>query len=244
MASFPAQQVRRPAGVQLLLADQLMLLAFSAGNGRLRMGPRSCLPAGLAGAVLTDLALRGSIAVDQRRLHARKNRVQVTGSPAREPFLDALAASVRAQRPRTLGWWIRSGFPGLHGQVLARLSAAGLVTTSHGMLRRPSYLAYPQVQGDALQRVQSAVLADPARAAGLWASDPWSASLTSLAFACHVMEVRWLPRDQRRLAQANVRVIRGSDPIGQAVSDLVEQARRSAASSSNSAMMIMVATGG
>jgi hypothetical protein len=247
MASFPAgqvgtQQARRSAGGQLLLADQLMLLAFSAGNGRLRLGPRSYLAPGLAGAVLTDLALRRCIGIDQRRASARKNRVQATGSPAREPFLDQLAASIQAQRPRTLGWWIRSGFPGLHGQVLARLSAAGLVTTSRGMVRRRSYLAYPEAQAEVFERVQSVVLADPARVAGLWASDPWSAGLASLASACHVIEVRWLPRNQRRVAKANLRLIRAGDPIGQAVSDLVEQARRS--SSSSSATMIMVASGG
>ena len=227
--------------MRLLLADQLMLLAFSAGSGRLRLGPRSHLTAGLAGAVLTDLALRGSITIDQRRPAARKNRVQATGSPAREPFLDSLAASVQAQRPRTLGWWIRSGFPGLHGQVLARLSAAGLVTTSRGMLRRRSYLAYPQAQAEALDRVQGVVLADPALAAGLWSSDPWSAGLASLAFACHVIEIRWLPRDQRRTAKANLRVIRGNDPIGQAVFDLVEQARQSGARTN--AIMAMVSSG-
>jgi hypothetical protein len=227
--------------VRLLLADQLMLLAFSAGNGRLRMGVRSYLPAGLAGAVLTDLALCGSITIDRRRSAARKNRVQATGSPAREPFLDALAARVQGQRPRTLGWWIRSGFPGLHGQVLARLSAAGLVTTSRGMLRQRSYLAYPQAQASALDRVDRVVLSDPTLAAGLWARDPWSAGLASLAFACRVIEVRWLPRDQRRTAKANLRVIRGNDPIGQAVSDLVEQARRSG---STTTMMIMVSSGG
>jgi hypothetical protein len=233
-----AQQAGRPAGPRLLLAEQLMLMAFSGGNGRLRMGPRSYLATGLAGAVLTDLALRGSIAIDRRRSSARKNQVMATASPAGEPFLDMLAASISAHRPRTVGWWIKAGFPGLHGQVLARLSAAGLVTTSRGLLRRQSYLASSQPQAEPFERVHRTVLADPAVAAGLWSADPWSAGLTSLAFACHVMEIRWLPREQRRTARANLRAIRASDPIGQAVSDLVEQARRSGASTGSTMMII------
>lgn len=231
-------------GPRLLLAEQLMLMGFSGGNGRLRMGPRSHLAAGLAGAVLTELALRGSITVDRRRSSARKNQVVARASPPGEPFLDLLAASVSANRPRTVGWWIKAGFPGLHGQVLSRLSAAGLVTTSRGLLRRQSFLTSAQLQADPFERVYRTVLADPALAGGPWpadpwSADPWSAGLTSLAFACHVMEIRWLPRERRRIAKANLRAIRASDPIGQAVSDLVEQARRSGAAASSGTMMII-----
>jgi Golgi phosphoprotein 3 GPP34 len=239
MGAFPAQQAGLPAGLRLTLADQLLLLAFNSGDGRLRMGARSYLSAGLAGAVLTDLALCGSVTVDQQRSAARKNRVLATAAPPGEPFLDALMARVQAERPRALGWWIRKGFPGLHAQVLARLSAAGLVTTSRPLLRRHSYLTYPQAQAEALERVRHVVLADPALAAGLWSADPWAAALASLAYACHAMEVRWLPRDQRRTAKASLRVIRASDPIGQAVSDLVEQARRSGTTANPALMMTM-----
>lgn len=238
---FAAQQ--QTGGPGQLLAEQLMLLAFSGGNGRLRMGPRSYLAAGLAGAVLTELALRGSITVDPRRSNARKNQVIPTGSAAGEPFLDAVAAAISARRARTLGWWIKSGFPGLHGQVLGRLSAAGLVTTSRGLLRQRSYLADYQLQAGPLERVRRTVLTDPALAGGLWSADPWSAGLTSLAFACHVMEVRWLPREQRRSAKANLRVIRANDPVGRAVSDLVEQARRSGTTGTSPAMMIIALSG-
>jgi hypothetical protein len=212
--------------MRLLLADQLMLLAFSPGNGRLRMGARSHLGAGLGGAVLTELALRGSIAMEPGRRPAGRLRVRPLGPLAGEPFLDAMAARIQAAKPRTLTWWIRRGLADVHGQVLARLTGAGVVTTT-GTLRRHSYLVYPQARDEAVARLQLALLTDPARVAGLWAADPWSASLASLAFACRVLEIGWLPRDHRRLAKANLRVIRGADPIGQAVSAVVEQARRS-----------------
>jgi len=74
--------------------------------------------------------------------------------------------------------------------------------------------------------------------AGLWTADPWSASLASLAFSCRILEVGWLPRDQRRLARANVRAVRATDPIGQAVFDVIEQARRAKTRMNNSYVYI------
>lgn len=51
----------QPGVVRLLLPEQLMLLAFASWNGRLRVGLRlrPYLQVALAGAVLTELALRG-----------------------------------------------------------------------------------------------------------------------------------------------------------------------------------------
>jgi hypothetical protein len=222
--------------MRLLLPEQLMLLAFGPWNGRLRVGLRlrPYLEAALAGAVLTELALRGSIAIEPRPGPARKFGVRVTALPAGEPFLDAVTAQVGAQKPRMLGWWIRRGLPGMSRLVLDRLTAAGLVTTTRGAVRRHSRLSCPQPRGAVLAQVQQVLVADPAWVAGLWTTDPRSASLASLAFSCRVLEVGWLPRDQRRLARANLRAIRASDPIGQAVCDIIAEARRTQASISGS----------
>jgi Golgi phosphoprotein 3 (GPP34) len=219
--------VSQPGGVRLLLPEQLMLLAFAPWNGRLRVGLRlrPYLQVALAGAVLTELALRGSIAVVPRLGRTRTFRVRIAASPAGEPFLDAVTARVRAEKPRTLGWWIRKGLPGLHRLMLDRLTAAGLVTTTRGLVRRQSHLSWPQARADVFARVHPVLLADPARAAGLWTADPQSASLASLACSCRVVEVGWLPRDQRRLARANLRAVRDWDPIGQAVFDIIEETR-------------------
>jgi hypothetical protein len=228
MASFPPQQVSQPAGTRLLLAEQLMLLAFSPGNGRLRVGlsQRPYLEAGLAGAVLTELALLRSVAVEPRRAPARKLRVSVTASPAGDPFLDAMAARVRAEKPRPLGWWISKGLPGLRRVMLDRMVAAGLVTTRRGVLRRHSELAWPQARAEVDARLQRVLLADPARVTAVWAADPRSASLASLAVGCGIFDTRWLPRDQRRVAKATLRALRAQDPIGEAVSDTVQRAKR------------------
>jgi hypothetical protein len=123
--------------------------------------------------------------------------------------------------------------------VLDRLTAAGLVTTTRGAVRRHSRLACPQVRAaDVLAQVQQVLLADPARVARLWTADPRPASLASLAFSCRLLEIGWLPRDQRRLARANLRAIRATDPIRQAVSDIIEEARRTQASIGGSYIFI------
>lgn len=230
MRTFPAQQVSQPSSQRLLLADQLFVLAFSPGDRRLRTSMRSHLTFGLAGAVLTELALRACVAVDPGRGRAARYQVRalpVASAAAGDPFLDAMAARIRAERPRPLSWWLKRGLSDSYAQVLHRLSATGMVTTTRDALRKHNYLAYPQAQAEAYGRLQQALLANPAQVNGLWAKDPWSASLVSLAFACHVMEVKWLPRDQRQIAKTNLRLIQGSDPIGLAVAYLVEQARRS-----------------
>jgi hypothetical protein len=227
MPSFPAEQVSQPTGVRLLLAEQLMLLAFQGTGGRPVRGARSYLRVGLPGAVLAELALRGSVVIEESPSSAGRRRVVALPGRCGDPLLDAVAAWIEASKPHQLAWWIKNGGrSGLRGQVLDRLSAAGLVTTAPGAFGRRSRLASPAARADAAARVEQA-LAGPARAAALWTADPWSASLTSLAFACRVLQVRWLPRGQRQAAKASLADIRRTDPIGQAVAALVYQGRRS-----------------
>jgi hypothetical protein len=228
MPSFPAEQVSQPTGVRLLLAEQLMLLAFRDSGGRPVRGARSYLRVGLPGAVLAELALRHSVAIEESPSAAGKRRVLALPGRCGDPLLDAMAAWIEAEKPRGLAWWIKNGSrSGLRVQVLGRLSAAGLITTSPSAFGRRSRLVSPAARADVAARVDQALLADSARAAAVWTADPWSASLTSLAFACRVLQVRWLPHGQRRTAQANLAVIRRTDPIGQAVAALVYQGGRS-----------------
>jgi hypothetical protein len=228
MPSFPAEDVSRPAGTRLLLAEQLMLLAFQDSGGRPVRGARSYLRVGLPGAVLAELALRHTVVIPESPPAAGKRRVLASPGRSGDPLLDTMAAWIEAEQPRSLAWWIKYGSrSGLRGQVLDRLSAAGLVTTSPGAFGRRSRLASPAARATVAARVEQALLAGPARAAALWTADPWSASLTSLAFACRVLQVRWLPRGQRQAAKASLAVIRRSDPIGQAVAALVHEGGRS-----------------
>jgi hypothetical protein len=236
--------VTQPVGTRLLVAEQLAMLAFSAGDGRLRSGPRRYLPAGLAGAVLTDLAVRTCIRIDRRGGSAAKDRVADAHPGTGDPLLDGIAVRIQAEAPRTLAWWIRTlGRSGVQGQIIGRLQANGLVTVSRGVITRRLQLAYPGARADAAARVGQALLAGPAAAAGLWSADPRSASLTSLAFGCRVFTgFEWLPREQRKIARASLRAIRSSDPIGLAVAIAVDRARRS--EDASTAAMITISTGG
>jgi hypothetical protein len=237
-------QLPGPAAARTLLAEQLMLLAFPA-EGPLRMGPGSYLSAGLAGAVLTELTIGRCVTIDQQGRSAGRYRVVPLGPRTGDPLLDGLADRIAAQPPNTLSWWIRRGAnrSALHTEVLARLTAQELVTTSRGLLRSHSRLVSPAVRADPADRLQRALLIDPAQAGQLWSSDPWSASLTSLAFACGVASgLGWLPRPQRSAARAVVKAIRSTDPIGQAVAAFVS-AQANAAASSATMTTTMISSG-
>jgi hypothetical protein len=252
----------QPAGARLLVAEQLMLLAFSAGDGRLHASARRYLPMGLAGAVLTELALRRGISLTPGRSPEKQ---QVAGTPTAtgDPLLDGVGAQVLAEPSRTLAWWIRRlSKSGIQGPVSGRLMASGLVENTRGIVSRRLQLTQPAAHADVAARVRQALLAGPAMAAPagpagmpgpwsahLWVTDPGSASLTSLAFACGVINgFNWLPREQRKVAKANLQAIRGTDPIGLAVAILVDRARRnqqaSAAASATMNATIINSIGG
>jgi hypothetical protein len=242
MTTLPGPQESPPAVARPLLAEQLMLLAFPAfpAGGRLTMGPRSYLSAGLVGAVLTELTLDRCVAIEQHGRSAGKYRVVPQGRRTGDPLLDGLAGRIEAQPASTLSWWIRTGADrsALHAALLARLTAQGLVSTARGMLRSHSQLVSPGARADPAGRLQRSLMIDPAQAGQLWSSDPWSASLTSLAFACRAIAgVGWLPRQQRGAARAALRAIRSTDPIGQAVAAFVS-AQANAASTTMTTTMI------
>lgn len=231
MALLPGSQEGSSAVARPLLAEQLMLLAFPAA-GPLRMGPGSYLSVGLVGAVLTELTFNQCVTIDQHGWSAGRYRVVGLGPSTGDPLLDGLAARIAAQPPNTLNWWIRKGAnrSALHAELLARLTARGLVTTTRGLLRSRSQLVSPAVRADPAARLQRSLLIDPAQAGQLWSGDPASASLTSLAFACRaVIGVGWLPRPQRAGARAALKAIRSTDPIGQAVAAFVSSQANAAA---------------
>jgi Golgi phosphoprotein 3 (GPP34) len=94
--------VSPPAGGQLQVAGQLMLLAFSPGDGRLHSAVRHNPPMGVAGAILAELAIHRTIGIDPRGGHAEKHRVLAMGPGTGDPLLDSTAAQIQAHPPRTL----------------------------------------------------------------------------------------------------------------------------------------------
>ena len=137
------------------------------------------------------------------------------GRPLLAEFLLALACSPRDGRLRDRG---RSGFRvALAGAVLTELAIRGALTVNE---RRVT----------ATRRVQRAVQGDPGQAAGLWATDPWSAGLASLAGACGLLPVSGGSRPQRRAERASLDAIRAADPIGRTVAAIIKsQSAQSAA---------------
>jgi Golgi phosphoprotein 3 (GPP34) len=244
MTTPPGPQESPPTVTRMPLAEQLMLLAFPS-DGPLRMGPGSYLSAGLVGAVLTELTFGGCVTIEPHGRSAGRCRVVALGPRTGDPFFDGLVDRIAGQPPNSLSWWIRRGAnrSALYADVLARLTAQGLVTTSRGLLRSHSRLVSPAVRADPANRMQRSLLIDPVQAGQLWSSDPGAASLVSLAFACRaVTGFGWLPRQQRAGARAVVKALRSTDPIGQAVAAFVSS-QASTAATNASMTTTMIANG-
>ncbi|OII26761.1 GOLPH3/VPS74 family protein [Curtobacterium sp. MCBA15_013] len=86
------------------------------------------LDAGLAGAVLADLALRGVVSLQDGFVAV------VNGAAIGDPVLDGVVGTIAAaDKPRKAKWWItRIGKRPLRDDVFAGLIARGLITLEQG----------------------------------------------------------------------------------------------------------------
>ncbi|MBO3746005.1 GPP34 family phosphoprotein [Streptosporangiaceae bacterium NEAU-GS5] len=109
--------------MSLLIAEELVLLAYRPDTGRLGIGSVE-LEAAVAGGVLAELVLGGRIALDGGRI------VVTDPTPPGDEELDAalarLAAHPKARKPE---WWVgRLKSRKLRGRLLDRLIARGILT--------------------------------------------------------------------------------------------------------------------
>lgn len=140
------------------LAEELLLLAHDL-RGKCRATP-AALHRGVAGALLSELALRGRVTVG--------GPVTVTDdAPAGDPILDELLAGIAAT-PRTPRAWVcHLGQAGLTRRLLDRMAAAGRVEVddhrNYGLFAETWYPVRDIVAlWDAHQRVVLAATAGPA----------------------------------------------------------------------------------
>ncbi|RBQ21243.1 GPP34 family phosphoprotein [Spongiactinospora rosea] len=108
------------------IAEELLLLAHRGADGRPLIGSTE-LDAGIAGALLAELALTGRIDLGDKTITAR--RPAVPGDAGTDPELDTVLAQIATQsRPRKPEWWVRK----LHSaerrkRLLRRLAARGVL---------------------------------------------------------------------------------------------------------------------
>src|SRR5258705_1468167 len=105
------------------LRDEVFLLAHD-DNGRMIVS-EPVVGAGLAGATLIDLLLRGRVAVANGRLDVIDSAL--TGDDEADATLAAIAANTAPTGPRAWVSWISHG---AYGRVAESLEAAGVVRRS------------------------------------------------------------------------------------------------------------------
>jgi hypothetical protein len=105
------------------LAEELLLLAHDI-RGKCRIVP-AAMDCGVAGALLSELALAGHVTVADSALAA------ADGAHTGDPILDELLAGIVAT-PRTPREWVtRLRGSGLTGRLLARMVESGQVEVDH-----------------------------------------------------------------------------------------------------------------
>lgn len=144
-----------------LIAEDLALLLLNDESGRMK-GQFS--EVAIAGAVLTDLALRGRIRLtEQGERNVRKNRVVIVDDAATDdPILDAALAKLAGPTARYQQSAVRALRRQAKPAVLQRLVERGLVTEREhrllGLVPLKSYPALDRSHEDGLRRRLFAVL--------------------------------------------------------------------------------------
>jgi hypothetical protein len=126
----------------LNLSEDLFLLAINDAKGTLVGSVSGYLRCGLAGAVLSDLALRERLAIDEKkRIVVREG--PLTGDVLLDETVEQLQTWERARK--ATGWINRLGKRKLHSRVEDRLIEQGVLTRDKKrFLWVIPYATYPQ----------------------------------------------------------------------------------------------------
>lgn len=194
-----------------MLATDLLLLALDDERGTVLSQAAVGLDYGLAGAVVMELALRGSLRLDG-------DRVSTTGTATDDALLDDALRAIAATPGKDLSHWVwhlSRDLGGLRQRLLDRLVARGtLEKRERRVLLLFHQNVYPErdarVEHDIRARVDAALLrGEP--------PDAPTACLIHLAAACRVTGAIY-PRDQHEAIEAR---IAGLDDAGVAGANVV-----------------------
>jgi hypothetical protein len=207
--------------VSLTLAEQLLLLALDDETGKLRPLPDRALDYALAGAILADLARVGRITISRDTL-AVVDPNPVQSVPEDLGLLDLEQASVTSLRGALSH--LAGDAHGLRKRVTESLVQKGVLREEEKEFlwifhfsRYP--LADPSTENAVKQRLRNRV-----RSADIALTDS-DHVLVSLIHACQ-LEYLILSDDEQQQCRARIEEISGSDRIGKAVTDCLEEIQK------------------
>lgn len=213
----------------MLLAEELALVALKPESGRLQLGTGDALNACLAGLLIAELLLEGSVGPGDRdgRIVAVPGR-EIPGSPALAAALEVVAEKGPKMKGvlshMSRGLEQRTGMP-TQEAIFSGLAGAGVIGASTGGLlpKRP-----------VLDRAAWNGVVDRLRAAagGDGPIEARTALVLSMTGPAHLLEVVAPERSTRRHARKRIdHALDGSDlePVGKIVRRLIQEATEAAA---------------
>ncbi|MFA5862126.1 MAG: GPP34 family phosphoprotein [Candidatus Thermoplasmatota archaeon] len=200
-----------------VLADDLVLLAFSPENGRMRFAFRSSVAYAVAGALLEDLALHGHITVVDKRV-----RVLDESSVGDARLDEALHRLVGSRRTRSADSWVWS----LGWRMGDAPRATYDVLAQRGILlvRKGAWFGLIPVQRHALhdRGAHARVVTRVHEALSLGeAAAPRERALLALAHASRAIRPI-LTREARRTAKPALKRLLQDDPYARAVRHAID----------------------
>lgn len=216
----------------LLIAEELLVLAYRE-DGR-PGAQRVELNAALAGALLVELALAGSVELDGNRVRA----VEGGPVPGRPVLVDALAETVaKVRRPKA---WVQRLARKVRPRLLADLVAAGVLTEQpHRVLGVLSTRRYPPADPDVRvgieRRLRAAVIDGGA-------PDQRTAALAGLLHAAKLGR-RVFPGDDRARVKRRLAEIAEGDWAADAVRGAIRAAHAATAAAASAAATSAASSG-
>jgi Golgi phosphoprotein 3 (GPP34) len=203
------------------LGEDLFLLSFRPGKGRLWPNVGSRLNFGLAGAEFIRLAAAGQISINDDD----DDKVTVAGQqPTGDPNLDAALASLAAaQQPVSARKWFRRPRPGIRRAYLDPLVAAGTLVEKPARMNGPKYF----VTDDARLARLRAILDAAVHSSG--SVDVTTAAYAGLAYAIHLAIALYPDTGYGdRLRKAAVYEAQAAEPADGEPAGVTERALRAA----------------
>jgi golgi phosphoprotein 3 len=200
----------------LTLPEHLLLLALRDDKGTVVSSTAAALPYGLAGALVMELSMRGSVLVGEKAL-----TVENTESTGDDILDDAVARIADAKRPRDLKYWIarpNSLATGLKERLQERLVDRGILQREeHRFLWLVPYNRYPELDGtaenDLRRRIHDVVLH------GKEADEP-TALLITLVHSCDLAR-EVFPENNNKEVKRSLKEFSEGTQISKVVSDQV-----------------------